>query len=351
MYFERFINERNIQSQTINGYQTTVNKYTDFWNTDLDELIEEAMQQEDDGIPMRKRGIKRRLMDFRTHLVNSDIKTSTVKGHMKKIRTIYKQFDIELPDLPALKDDTIIETTYFDLPTKKHINMALEIAGIRIASLILFMASSGTAREESSNITIGDFITACDGYYTAETLPEILEELSGSIEPIVPTFNLLRMKTNKRYYTYCTPEATQAIVEWLQLRLKMAENPEELTYETSLWGLTPRQITYHFTNINDELEFGFNKDGYRFFRPHALRKFNGSNIGLSEDNIDCIHGRTKDSVHATYIKTNPEELKKIYMNTMSNVTFGKIGQKEIRHEEFTININIMIMGSENGLTI
>jgi hypothetical protein len=69
---------------------------------------------------------------------------------------------------------------------------------------------------------------------------------------------------------------------------------------------------------------------------------------LSQDYIDCIHGRSKDALHATYIKTNPEELKKIYMNVMDNVTIGKIGKKEIHHEDFTININLNFYGNEYG---
>ena len=128
------------------------------------------------------------------------------------------------------------------------------------------------------------------------------------------------------------------------------EHEEELTFEDNLWDLSPRQITYHFTRINDELDFGF-KGEYRFFRPHSLRKFNGSNIGLSQDYIDCIHGRSKDAVHATYIKTNPEELKKIYMNVMDNVTIGKIGKKEIKHEDFTININLNFYGNDGAKTV
>ena len=352
MYFERFIQERNIKKQTINHYRTTINKYTSYYDMSLDDLIDEAIKEEDDNIPKRQRSIKTRLLQFRTYLVSeTELKISSINNHMKHLSTLYKQFDVEVPNLPALKDTDVIETTYFDLPTKKQIGMALDIAGIRIGSLILFMCSSGTAREECANITVGEFIKACDGYYTKEELPEILDELYSSLEPIVPTFEILRVKTQKRYYTYCTPEATHAIVEWLQLRLRICEeNEEELTFESSLWDLSPRKITYHFSRINDELNFGF-KGEYRFFRPHSLRKFNGSNIGLSQDLIDCIHGRTKDSVHATYIKTNPEELKKTYMTVMDNVTIGKIGQKEIIHEDFTINLNLNFYGSDYGISI
>lgn len=354
MYFEEFVTERNLKKETIKSYKTTVNHYTRYYDMSLDDLINEAIDEENNNVDRRRRSIKTRLLQFRTHLLTETaLKQSTINNHMKNLRTIYGHFDIELPKLPPVKakDQEAIQTTYFDLPTKQQIGMAVEIAGIRVGSLILFMASSGTGRTECSNMTIKDFTDACSEYYTSETLPEILDELQGCIEPIVPTFYLFRQKTSKKYYTFCTPECANAIVEWLQLRLKMCEeHDEELQFTDSLWNLTTRQITYHLANINDELGFGY-KGPYRFLRPHSLRKFHASNIGLSEDNIDLLQGRSRDSVHETYIKTNPAEFKKVYMNVMSNVEIQKIGKKDIIHEDFTINLNLNFYGAEYGINI
>ena len=351
MYFEEFCQERNLSKETIKGYKYSVKKYTEYYNMTLDELIDEAIDEENDNVDKRKRSIKSRLLQFRTHLITeTTLKPSSIKTKMRRIFTIYSHFDIELPKLPPAKSkDAEIQTTYFDLPTREQIGMAVEIAGIRIGSLILFMASSGTGRTECANMTIQTFIDACKGYYQSETLPEIIDELAGSIEPIVPTFYLFRQKTSKKYYTFCTPEATHAILEWLQLRMKMCEeHDEELHFEDSLWDLTQRQISYHLQHVNDELGFGY-KGAYRFLRPHTLRKFHASNIGLSEDNIDLLQGRSRDSVHETYIKTNPSEFKKVYMNVMKNVEIMNT-KKDIIHEEFTINLNLNFYG-EHGINI
>ena len=124
----------------------------------------------------------------------------------------------------------------------------------------------------------------------------------------------------------------------------MAEqNNETILLTDSLWNLSQRKITYHLQHINDELNFGF-KGAYRFLRPHTLRKFNASNIGLSQDNIDLLQGRSRGAIHETYIKTNPEWLKETYMTVMDNVTIGETGKKEIKHEEFNININLNFFG-------
>lgn len=352
MYFEQFCKERNIKPETIKGYRTTINHYTSYYEMTLEELIDEAINEENDiEIKKRQRSIKTRLLQFRTHLTTeTDLKASTVVNRMQKLMAIYNHFDVELPNLPPLQTNEVNETTYYDLPTKKQISMAFDVAGIRVGSLILFIASSGTGRRECANMKIKDFIQACSQYTTKETLEEILEELYASIEPVVPTFYLCRQKTRKKYYTFCTPEASRAIVEWLMLRLEICNaNDKELSMEDSLWDLTTRQISYHMQNVNDELKFGF-KGPYRFLRPHSLRKFHASNIGLSQENIDLLQGRSRDVVHATYIKTNPELLKKTYMSVMENVTIGKV-KKEIVHEEFTININLNFYGKEYSLNL
>ena len=354
MYFEEFCQERNIKDETIRQYRSTLNKYSQYYEMSIDELIDEAINEENERIDKRRRSIKTRMLQFRTYLVTeANLRPKTIQKHMSNIYAFYNHFEIELPTLPPLKFDEEAkeQLTYFDLPTREQIRMALDISGIKVGSLLLFMAASGTGRTECVNMTIGDFINACTGYYTAETLPEIIEELANTTAEIVPTFYLFRQKTSKKYYTFCTPEATNAIVEWLQLRLKICEDHEEtLTMEDSLWGLSKRQISYHFANLNDELGFGF-KGPYRFLRPHTIRKFHASNIGLSEHKIDLLQGRSRDKIHETYIKTNPSELKKMYMNVMDNVTIGKLGQKEIIHEDFTINLNLNFYGREYGIEL
>ena len=344
-YFEQFCNERNLSEETIKGYKYSINKYTQYYGMTIDDLIDEAIEEEIEGIDKRRRSIKTRLLQFRTFLLNeTNLKQSSIKTKMRRLIALYSHFDVEIPHLPVMQEDDKNETTYFDLPTKEQIKMAIDIAGIRIASLILFMVSSGTGRTECANITIQNFIDATSEYHSSDTLEDVLVELKGSVKPVVPTWFLYRQKTKKKYYTFCTPECTDAIVDWLELRLQMAEqNNETILLTDSLWNLSQRKITYHLQHINDELNFGF-KGAYRFLRPHTLRKFNASNIGLSQDNIDLLQGRSRGVIHETYIKTNPEWLKETYMTVMDNVTIGETGKKEIKHEEFNININLNFFG-------
>ena len=83
---------------------------------------------------------------------------------------------------------------------------------------------------------------------------------------------------------------------------------------------------------------------YRFFRSHVLRKFHASNIGLPAEYVDALQGRQKSIVHDAYIKTNPEELKKLYMKHMKNVMIFSSDESSEKEniEEIHITINIFL---------
>ena len=142
MYFEKFCQERGIKKETIKGYKTTIKHYTNYYEMTLEELIDEAINEENDfTLKKRERSIKQRLLQFRIHLsTETDLKTSTIHNHMKSIAALYRHFDVELPQLPPLKDTEVNQTSFFDLPTKEQISMAIDAAGICVASLILFLA-------------------------------------------------------------------------------------------------------------------------------------------------------------------------------------------------------------------
>lgn len=123
MYFEEFTQERNLKKDTIKGYRTTINRYTRYYDMTFDDLINEAIDEETDNVDKRRRSIKTRFLQFRTHLLTeTTLKQSTIKGHMKNLRTLYSHFEIELPKLPPVKakDNEVLQTTYFDLPTKQQ---------------------------------------------------------------------------------------------------------------------------------------------------------------------------------------------------------------------------------------
>jgi hypothetical protein len=341
MLFQKFCKDRNIKSSTRNGYVSALKCYEDFQKDSIENLFAEARAEENQRILLKDRKIKRRLIEFRSFLLNSDLSPYTSKTYFSKLKTFYLHFDIELPHLPQAKYDKMYETNYLDLPTREHIHEALLISPIDVKAVILFMSSSGTAMAETLSLTVEHFIVATQKYHNGGNVESVLETLDKKTN-VVPTFYLKRIKTDKYYYTFCTPQASSCIVKYLKTR-------EGLKLEDPLFDFTSSQLSSKFQDINDKMKWGF-KGKYRFFRSHTLRKFHASNIGLSADYVDSLQGRSKNEIHETYIKTNPSRLKEIYMSVMENVSIHEEGMVEDKKQEFTIVINVFLSGKEFNIS-
>ena len=338
--FKRFCKERNLKESTSNGYESALKHYLKFHKKSLDDLMQEALLDEKNMIPLKDRKIKKRLLNYRSYLLKSNCSPNTVKTYFTKVKTFYIHFDIEIPHLPDAKYDKLYETNYLDLPTHEHIRQVLNIVGLDLQAIILFMSSSGTAKAETLSLNVEDFIKATSDYHNYGSLELILETLSQK-KNVIPTFYLKRIKTDKYYYTFCSTEATTVIVKYLQTR-------KDLKYSDKLFDFTPAKLLNKFQQINDKMGWGF-KGKYRFFRSHTLRKFHASNIGLSAEYIDELQGRSKNYIHETYIKTNPKKLKQIYKSAMKNVMMNVPGESEVKHQEFNIIINVFLSGKEYNI--
>lgn len=338
--FKRFCRERNIRESTANGYESALKHYLKFHKKSLDDLMQEALLDEKNMIPLKDRKIKKRLLNYRSYLLKSNCSPNTVKTYFTKVKTFYLHFDVEIPHLPDAKYDKLYETNYLDLPTHEHIRKACDSVPVDLKAIILFMSSSGTAKAETLSLTVNQFIKGASSYHNGGSLEVILETLSHK-RNIIPTFYLKRIKTDKYYYTFCSPEASKYIVKYLQSRkdLKLSDN---------LFDFTAAKLLNKFQEINDKMGWGF-KGKYRFFRAHTLRKFHASNIGLSAEYIDELQGRSKNYVHATYIKTNPEKLKRIYKSAMSNVLIYNLDEPDVVNQEFTIVVNVFLAGKEYNI--
>ena len=326
--FLGFCTNRNIKDSTIKSYRSAILKYESFHERPMDDLIDEAIIDEESAVPLKNRRIKKRLLDFRAFLLDSDLSIGTVRTYLSRIKTFYRHFEVELPYLNDISLDEEYLSSYGDLPSKKDIWRACEISSIAFRAVILFISSSGCAKAETLSLTVGDFIKATEDYHDGGSFDDILHSLENR--------------------TFCSPEASHCIVEYLLSR-------ENLTLEDKLFDFTDSSLIYHFKKVNDKLNMGF-VGRYRFFRSHALRKYHASNIGLSADYIDALQGRARTKVHEAYIKTNPKKLKEIYISAMHNVMVSDewIERNDVKKEERSIVIekqviNIVINFSLDGM--
>lgn len=307
---KRFCSNRNIKYSTLKSYRSAIAKYEFFHDMDMGSLMDEAIVEEDEGISLKNRKIKGRLLDFRSFLLDSGLSISTVRTYFSRIKTFYRHFEIELPYLNDIKFDEEYLSSYFDLPTRGDIRKVCSISSNAFRALVLFISSSGCAKAETLSLTVGDFVKASDDYHDGGSIDDVLNCLIGRRD-IVPAFYLKRIKTNKFYYAFCSPEASHHIVKYLISR-------KGLSLDDRLFDFTDSSLIYSFKKVNDKLNMGF-VGRYRFFRSHALRKFHASNIDLSADIVDELQGRGKSRVREAYMKTNPRRLKEIYIGAMHNV--------------------------------
>lgn len=314
---ERIARERNISEKSKKNYYCAVKQYEDFCGLGIHELLMEADNEEEQGVRWKHRKLKERLTGFRA-MLSQEYSQNAQKSYFTVIKTIYRHEEIEIHDLPSFvnKQGISKEITFGDLITKQQLFTAYENADNITKALLLFMSSSGVSRTDTANITINQFISACDEYITENnSLNEIIDELYH--QDVIPTFYLQRQKTKKHFYTFCTPESTHAILNYLSSR-------ENLSLEDKLFDLHPITINRKFAKLNDVLGFG-GAGSYRKLVPHMLRKFQASILTncehhLTEAEVDVIQGRSKDTVHKTYFKNDPKFLKEKYMKCIRDLS-------------------------------
>ena len=331
---------KNHSKGTKKLYKFAVDRYTEYNSMTLEELLEEAEIEEEQGIRWKKRKLKRRLIGFRQCLLENYC-LNTVKSIFHPIMHIYKYYEIEIMDLPKINKKGVKTTepvTFKDLPDKEVIRNAIKISNTTMTAVILFMASSGCARRETLNLTIQDYIDALSEYSNKSNIYDIIRDLGPDCN-VVPTFKILRQKTDKYYTTYCSPEAVNAI------NLHILSRKEMVSGDSPLFKIDDFYFLQKFIDINNSL--GLGKVGaFNRFRSHMLRKFHASalyNDGMSLDKVNDLQGKSKNTTDASYFMTNPEDLKYEYIKHLPAVTIMQDVEKlSIKSPEY------MAMENENN---
>lgn len=329
---EEFITSRNLSESSRRAYSDAISVYTEFHGKSMKTLLTEAEVEEERGIRSKHRKLKKRLINYRNHLQNN-YKKNTVKIRFGAIKTIYRHYEIEIPNLPVLNHRQTITPPplrHSDLLSKEEIKQALKYTTPIMRALILFMSSSGCGRAEALSLTIQDFVEATKDYHNKKDIYEVIPILKERND-IVPLFYLTRIKTNKEYYTFCSPEAVEEILNYL-LTIEMPLMPN-----TPLFQIHKDSIIVIMQRINDALNFG-SAGGHTRFRSHMLRKFHASsllNVGFSEAEVDTLQGRSKDNVHRAYFFDDPQKLREKYIEHMNAVTINlDVNNIDIKSQEY-----------------
>ena len=304
--FNDFARDRNLSPGSIKVYEHALKKYMEFNGMSLKELIVEADNEEDERIRWKHRTLKSRLMEFRNYLIDYGYAKETINTMMKRVMTFYHHYEIEIHHLPRVNIQSTVEIR---LPTREDLQLAVESSKPLMKAIILFLSSSGMSRVDCLKISVEDFIKATSDYHNSNDIYEVMSILKDR-DDIIPTFALTRTKTNKFHYTFCSPEATTSIVNYLYSRKDKIYPQSRLFKISGLW------LTIKFKDLNDTMNLGVTKGNeYGILRCHTLRKYHATtlrNDGLSIDIINSLQGKAKSKVDAAYYVDTPEQLKKMY---------------------------------------
>ena len=304
-----FQKERQLTDKTMETYKTTIKHYEQLNQQTIEQLIQEADQEEEQGIRWKHRKLRKRLIQYQNWLLQ-EYNYTTAQTYLSKLKTIYNHHQIEIHQLPPLnkKQAKISKPiTYNDLPTKETLLKAYHISNPLMRSYILFAISTGCAKREILNLKRTDYY----GWIRPYNINDIIKD---KVE-IIPTIHLKRQKTNQYYYTFASPEAIRELAHYLNSRKD--DKPE-------LFKIYPKHLEEKFRILNQQLGLG-TLNGRALLRTHTLRKFHASQLHSGEnhltlDEIDSLQGRSKNTIRESYFFDNPEDLRKKYIRNIDQVT-------------------------------
>lgn len=341
-----FSKTRKLHPNTERSYRTYIKQYSEYNNMSMVELLQEAEDEEEKGIRWKRRTLKKRLIEFRAFLYEN-YAYETAKTRFGKLLAFYRHFEIEIHQLPKIATINAEKTHmgFKDLPDKDIIKKALKISKPIMRAIILFMSSSGCARAETLSLTVQQFINSTKEYHNNSDIYQVINTLKNR-DDIIPMWYLKRPKTNKYFYTFCSPEATTEIINYL------ASRTTKLKPESKLFDISEQMFILNFKNINNKLGLGKLENGRGKFTSHMLRKFHSTqlwNEGVSKELVDALQGRGKDQVHSSYFWENPEKLREIYIENLNCLTINlDVNQLDIKSPEY-LSLETELKEKENAL--
>lgn len=343
---EQWFLVRNISSGTQVIYKHAMKLYTDLNNRNIDELIQEAEEDQESGIQPRLRRVTQCLLKFKKYLEKSDLAPSTTNLYFYAIKSFYKSFDIMMIEIKLPRGDICLEKNKGKLLTKKDIHKLISVARPREKALIYLMALSGMAQQEARDLTLRQMIKFAsmaidkdldDVYDLFKFEDEIIKE--------IVTLEITRKKVKIRHHTFIPPEAFREIIVYLKERcygrnekIKI-ESIDDFVF-VNIYGkkLGRDSIVTNFRNLGTKAGLKREKGAYSYWRSHAMRKyFISAFINKLGAKIlgDYMAGHKIDDLDRAYWGANPEDLKNYYIQVFPRLSLDDAKVRDFESKEFT----------------
>lgn len=304
-------------------YEIAMQKYVRYTSKTPAELLEEAEGEIMQGVLMRKRRIREYLLGFRESLKKEGFAPKSINTFMAAVKSFYKTNDIDLPNLkekagvPLEENGSRMQLTIEDI--RKLLN---HCKNLRDKALIYTIISSGLGSTEIRNLKVRHIRNI---------------DANG-----IATLQLTRQKVNYEFITFLSPEAVDAIKEYLDFRNKnpkLAVKGEEDWVFVTEGGkkITEGGMVEIFRSIGRNAGYSNGMGAYNLARAHNLRKFFNSqllNNGADIFFTDYLMGHKIDSTHEAYFKASPEKLKERYMRYLPFLTIERTEARVLESEAY-----------------
>ena len=344
-FIKDFFQARDLRTSTKEVYLKKLFKYCTFVEKTPTELINEAEKEEDHRIRMKDRQIKRYLLDYLNFLKKSQFSYNFIKQCIMTVKTFYREFEIELPNIRLKRNNQNDLQTIEDIPSKDEIKEALGYSNKKYKGIILLMSASGMGSSEIRNLKYSDFLTAIEELDVKESdsIKNIYLKLRKN-NGFIGVWKIRRIKTGMPYITFSTHESLTAIADYIlsQERDKNhIKTPDDWLFDSSNKQTASSTLIYYLRKINDTLGCGFS-GRQRKFKAHSLRKYFASTLNknkLPELATHWMLGHRIDQVTEAYFKADIDSLKKEYLKAVNDLSFEKVKIKTVTSKEYDRLLN------------
>lgn len=245
VYIIDWLDGLNSSPNTMRNYLLAMQYFTEWSHKTPEELILEAEEEIKTGILPRMRNIKKHFIGFRKHLQDKGLSSTTVKTNVNGVKSFYKHYDIEIPSLPKAGNKAVTLEENKAIPTKEDLRAVLKVCDPLERAILLVGASSGLSRGEIIKLKVKDFKNGFDP------------------KTEITTLTIRRAKTNVDFITFLTPEASRAVIDYLNYRERDVKNGEkrrqptvekQKVYSSENFLFIGRQIPRTFLKTRDDRE-------------------------------------------------------------------------------------------------